>query len=305
MPLGLVEFEWQIWGHYHAMIMERISRIGLIINGKTVLIAALAVISTWVSLQVGAVADFPLTIISTAVIFPIVFSIGHAYKRRENALDDYGTIKAHGRAMYFAARDWLPDGDEAARRARLDAIEACLIHLLSSCRAMFKGERDCVATAEREVYASFSELSVFVKMLREDGLPSGECSRCNQYLSKMIVAFESVKHIYQYRTPRTLRAFSDFFIVLLPLLYGPYFAYLAVEYEAPSMTYVMPALFAIILAGLDNIQTHLEDPFDQIGPDDVAINAEKFVELLGCGEVGETSEDARELLAKLEGCPTT
>lgn len=282
------------------MFIDRIMRIGLIVNAKTLLIAALAVLSTWVSLRVGAVADFPLTIISTAVIFPIVFSIGHAYKRRENALDDYGVIKAHGRALYFAARDWLPDSDPAAKESRLHAIEACLIHLLSSCRAMFKGERGCVAEAEREVYASFSELSAFVKRMRAEGLASGECSRCNQYVSKMIVAFESVKHIYQYRTPRTLRAFSDFFIILLPLLYGPYFAYLAVEYDAPSMTYVMPALFAIILAGLDNIQEHLEDPFDQIGPDDVAINAEKFVELLGCGEDGEVCDDARALHAQLE-----
>ena len=100
----------------------------------------------------------------------------------------------------------------------------------------------------------------------------------------MVVAFESVKHIYQYRTPRTLRAFSDFFIIVLPLIYGPYFAYQAVEYESPLLTFVMPVLFAVILTGLDNIQSHLEDPFDQIGPDDVAINAEKFIELLDCGE---------------------
>ena len=35
-------------------------------------------------------------------------------------------------------------------------------------------------------------------------------------------------------------------------------------------------LFAVILASLDNIQTHLENPFDQIGEDDITINAEKF-----------------------------
>ena len=282
------------------MLFERISRLGLIINAKTLLVSALAVLSTWVSLRVGAVADFPLTIISTAVIFPIVFSIGHAYKRREHALDDYGVIKAHGRAIYFAARDWLPDGDPKAKADRLRAIEASLVHLLASCRAMFKGSRKEMPDNERAVYASFSELSGFVKRMREEGLASGECSRCNQYISKMIVAFESVKHIYQYRTPRTLRAFSDFFIVLLPLIYGPYFAYLAVEYDAPAMTYVMPALFAVILAGLDNIQSHLEDPFDQIGPDDVAINAEKFVELLACGE-DDAACDARALQRDLEG----
>jgi hypothetical protein len=31
---------------------------------------------------------------------------------------------------------------------------------------------------------------------------------------------------------------------------------------------------------LDNIQDHLENPFDQVGADDVKINAEKFIENL-------------------------
>ena len=49
-----------------------------------------------------------------------------------------------------------------------------------------------------------------------------------------------------------------------------------------ALVYVMPILFSIILVGLANIQDHLEDPFDQVGEDDVAINAEKFVALLAC-----------------------
>ncbi|WP_209347946.1 hypothetical protein [Pontixanthobacter sp. CEM42] len=261
------------------MIFDRFTRIGLIVSWNSLAVAVLAVFATWLSLKLNLIADYPLTIISTAVIFPIVFSIGHAYKRRESALDDYGSIKAHGRAIYFAARDWLPEHDDD----RIQHLERILADLLHSCRDMFKGAREDMPANERAVYAAFSELSEFVKRMRAEGLASGECSRCNQYISKMIVAFESVKHIYQYRTPRTLRAFSDFFIVLLPVIYGPYFAHQAIEYEAPVLTYIMPVLFAVILTGLDNIQQHLEDPFDQIGPDDVAINAEKFVELLGCG----------------------
>lgn len=266
-------------------LWQRIASITLIINVQTVLVSILAVVATWASLRLNLVADYPLTIISTAVIFPIVFSIGHAYKRREAALDDYGVIKAHGRALYFAARDWLADSDPT----RLAQIETAMADLLHACRDMFKGHRRDVRENEKKVYAAFSDLSRFVRRMREEGLASGECSRCNQYISKMIVAFESVKHIYQYRTPRTLRVFSDIFIVILPLIYGPYFAHEAIEYGAPLLTYVMPVLFAIILTGLDNIQSHLEDPFDQIGPDDVAINAEKFVELLTCGEEGDTA----------------
>lgn len=38
--------------------------------------------------------------------------------------------------------------------------------------------------------------------------------------------------------------------------------------------------FTVILLSLDSIQDHLENPFDQIGEDDIMINAEKFVERL-------------------------
>ncbi|MBN2377150.1 MAG: hypothetical protein JXD22_12160 [Sedimentisphaerales bacterium] len=42
----------------------------------------------------------------------------------------------------------------------------------------------------------------------------------------------------------------------------------------------MPILFATIFVSLDNIPEYLENPFDQIGEDDIIINAGKFVERL-------------------------
>jgi hypothetical protein len=42
----------------------------------------------------------------------------------------------------------------------------------------------------------------------------------------------------------------------------------------------MPVLLTAVLVSLDNIQDQLENPFDQDGEDDIAINAEKFVERL-------------------------
>ncbi len=259
--------------------MKRLFSIGLILNWKSLLIAIFAIGSTWACLRFEITGEFEMTLISTAVIFPIVFSIGQAYTRREDALSEYGNLKAHGRALYFAARDWMPQANEA----RLNEIRGAMIELLSACRDLFKHDRKDMEIYEARVYAAFSNLSVFARNMRDDGLASGECSRLNQYISKMVISFENVKHIYQYRTPRTLRAFSNFFIILLPILYGPYFAFKATEFS-PALTYVMPVLFAIILVGLDNIQTHLEDPFDQIGEDDVMINAEKFIALLSCGE---------------------
>jgi predicted membrane chloride channel (bestrophin family) len=42
----------------------------------------------------------------------------------------------------------------------------------------------------------------------------------------------------------------------------------------------MPVLYSFILVSLDNIQDHLENPFDEIGEDDISIDAEETIKLL-------------------------
>jgi len=245
------------------------------VNAKSAFVVGLAVLSTWVSLKFGITADFPLTLVATAIVFPLVFSISTAYARREKALEDYGKIKALGRSLYLASRDWLPDRDEK----RDDELRAALYEMLSASRDMFTSPLSEMPRYEARVYAAFNRLSRFASEMRRAHLTATECSRLNQYISHMMTAFENIKNIYEYRTPRTLRAFSEFFILLLSVLYGPYFAYQAVEFS-PDLFFVMPALFALILVGLSNIQDHLENPFDQIGQDDVAIDPDHFLKSL-------------------------
>ena len=256
--------------------MNTLKRALVLITKKTIIITGLAVLSTALCLHFGISAQFPITLIATAIVFPIVFSIGGAYKRRENALTKYSSIKSHGRAIFFASRDWLENTDEDVQaKAKL-----LLGDLLKNCRELFANPIEDMPKYEDNVYRSFSQLSEFIKVdLRGRGLPSGEASRCNQFLSKMITSFEDIKHIYQYRTPRNLSAFSDFFVKVLPILYGPYFVAIAEDYST-GLVFVMPVLFTIILVSLDNIQEQLENPFDQHGEDDIVINAEKFVERL-------------------------
>jgi hypothetical protein len=95
----------------------------------------------------------------------------------------------------------------------------------------------------------------------------------------MLDSFEGMKHIYEYRTPVTLRAYSKIFTYVLPIVYGPYFALLASD--IPSyLFFIVPFLFSITLVSLDNIQDHLENPFDMVGEDDVVINEKKFAKWL-------------------------
>ena len=132
-----------------------LKRITLVVDRKSLVISLLAIGSMLLCRQFEIEADFPLTLISTAIVFPIVFSIGGAYKRRENALAEYGNIKAHGRAIYFAVRDWMPEeNEESLKRTR-----EVLGELMVSMRTLFTGSVEAMDGNERAVYAAYSRLS--------------------------------------------------------------------------------------------------------------------------------------------------
>ena len=249
-----------------------IKRIGLIINLKTIIVTFLSIVSTAICLHYGIKASFPLTLIGTAIIFPIVFSIGGAYKRREVALDEYGSIKAHGRALYLAVLHWVENPPENLKIE----LKGLLKDLLESNKLLLTHKINELEEREKVVYDNFQRLSEFIKKMRGYGLSSGEASRSNQFLSKMMISFERIKHIYQYRTPRTLRTYSDIFIIILPIIYGPHFAENATNFSY-GLQFAVPVLFSVILVALDNIQSHLENPFDQRGEDDVYINVDKYI----------------------------
>lgn len=248
----------------------------LIINYKTIIVTALSIVSTYVCYRLGLVAAFPDMLVGVAIVFPVVFSIGSAYNRRENALQRLADFKGHAIAIYYATRDWTSDkNSDLPQRTKALITE------------MFQVMRDMLADRkvghwnenEPKIYQLFSKLSSYTMELRNLGVQSGEISRISQYVSKMIIAFDNMKVIHNYRTPITLRAYSKGFIYIFPIIYGPYFAKSFDSYSS-QLVYVMPILYSFILVSLDNIQDHLENPYDNIGEDDIEISAEATARLL-------------------------
>lgn len=248
----------------------------LIINYKTIIVTTLAVISTYICIHLDLTAKFPDMLVGVAIVFPVVFSIGSAYNRRETALQRLSDFKGHAIAIYFATRDWPAEkGSELSLQARNLILETFKLM-----REMFKTSHltEWVEN-EKRMYQKFSDLSSLTIKMRGIGVQSTEVSRMNQYMSKMIIAFDNMKIIHNYRTPITLRAYSKVFIYIFPILYGPYFASTNKDYSA-ALEYVMPVLYSFILVSLDNIQDHLENPFDEVGEDDIRIDTQDTFSLL-------------------------
>jgi len=248
----------------------------LIINYKTWLLTALSVLSTYICFRIGLTAKFPDMLVGVAIVFPVVFSIGSAYTRRETALQRFSDFKGHAIAIYYATRDWTTNKDhDLPDRARQLVKEMLLMF-----KETFKSDhKETWAENETKLYGLFSRLSALTMEMRNYGVQSGEISRVSQYVSKMIVAFDNMKIIHHYRTPVTLRTYSKAFIYIFPIIYGPYFASTFHDYSA-SLEYVMPILYSFILVSLDNIQDHLENPFDEVGEDDIVIDANETTRLL-------------------------
>jgi predicted membrane chloride channel (bestrophin family) len=247
----------------------------LIINYKTFIITALSVISTYVCFHMELTAKFPDMLVGVAIVFPVVFSIGSAYNRRETALQRWADFKGHAIALYYATRDWPSDKENDLALQSKKLINDVVVMM----KDIFKRSPTAFNEKEKEVYAFFSKLSHVTMEMRKYGVQSGEISRVSQYLSKMIIAFDNMKVIHNYRTPVTLRTYSKVFIYIFPIIYGPYFASTFHDYSS-NLEYVMPILYSFILVSLDNIQDHLENPFDEVGEDDITIEAEDTIRLL-------------------------
>jgi len=247
----------------------------LIINWKTFALTGLSVLCTYLCFTFNLTAKFPDMLVGVAIVFPVVFSIGSAYNRREAALQRWADFRGHAIAIYYATRDWPSDkSSDLSKRTR--DLTSEMVHLT---KALLTAKHQSWVEREAEFYQLFTKLSEITMELRKYGVQSGEISRVSQYLSKMVIAFDNLKIIHQYRTPITLRTYSKVFIYAFPILYGPYFASTFHDYSA-HLEYVMPVLYSFILVSLDNIQDHLEDPFDQVGEDDINLDTNETIKLL-------------------------
>ncbi|UTW61838.1 hypothetical protein KFE98_17765 [bacterium SCSIO 12741] len=247
-----------------------------IINYKTLLMVVVSLLSSYACVHYEIKAEFPFYLISIAIVFPIVFSIDSAYKRREHALQFYADLKGHAISYYLGIRDWL--GDKSPDD--VEKVRGELNQLFVEISRNFMKKPEEAKSSEFAIYEAMSQLSTHIEGYRALGLGGSELSRLHQYVSKMLISYGIVRNIFFYRTPVTLRAYSKIFIYFFPILYGPYSASTYSDFSHPFMTYIIAVLYSTILVSLDNLQEHLENPFDQIGEDDIQFEVDELKVIL-------------------------
>lgn len=241
-----------------------------IVDYQTVTVASLSMLATYAAYRLGWAMQLPEGLIAIAVIFPLGFAINAAFNRREKVLEAYASLKGAGVMLYFQHRDWLdPVVPEILERSRV--LTRALLHEVNN----YMRHRQPTDIDAIPVYAALAELSGLSENIRQSGAYPSDAARVNRGLAMMAVDFEKMRNIRNYRTPASLRAYSQLFLNLLPILFAPHFAFLA-EREGIIVSLVVATLYATLLVSLDNIQEALEDPFDDRGEDDVSLDAVEF-----------------------------
>tara|TARA_A100000164_G_scaffold161614_1_gene143285 strand:- start:715 stop:1497 length:783 start_codon:yes stop_codon:yes gene_type:complete len=249
-----------------------------ITNFKTFLVTFLAISATYLCIENEIHADLPLALVSIAIIFPVVFAINSAYARREQGLVSLAACKGFMHGFYRITADHPKDSDPEKAAECKEKIKT----LFNSLKCFLESDPEKSQSFAKDVYVNIKSLSVFSKTLLVQGLHGRSIARMSVFLTRFCVAFEEMQMIFYYRTPIGLKAYGKIFLVVFPVLYAPSFALLASNFSglAEYFSYLIPTLYAIILVSLDNIQTQLENPFDQFGSDDIRVDIDKIDEML-------------------------
>ena len=111
-----------------------------------------------------------------------------------------------------------------------------------------------------EIYFNFEELFKLTSKIRPD-------SSVVFFFANLMSSYETLNSLSEYRTPRGLKAYSNVFLAMFPILFSPYFASLSSEFYSVGL--IVAFVYSLVLVMLSNIQDNLENPFDMQGLDDL------------------------------------
>lgn len=255
-------------------MIEQFKNFKILFNKQMIIVIILSILSTLCCTYFKIEANLPISLIGISVIFPIVFSINASYIRRENVLKNFAEFKANMVSLLFARRDWINVPETS--NELLNNYEKVVVDILNQMNDYFKNPS---SGRLHKIYELFSEISISHEKMRLSGIHISDVSRANQYLNKMLSNFEQMRTVLNYRTPVSLRAYSNIFLNLFPIIFAPYFAYITSD-SSYFIGLSVAFLYSIVLVSLNSIQIHLENPYDGIGLDDISLDVSHEYEQL-------------------------
>jgi predicted membrane chloride channel (bestrophin family) len=213
--------------------------------------------------QINFNIDF--TIMSIAIVFPLVFSITSAYQRRQDAINSYLEFrnKIIDLTNVFYAVENIQKKDYVKLFGSLVEIQLLLNDYLT--KENNEKDFDKIRSKRKEVLLIIDSYKKLFNEREKDSLI--------RIKNELFLSAEKIRGIKIHGTPISLKKYCLIFIYFSPLLYN---SHSFVNSNSLKLENFMPLLFVMVvsfvLMALYNIQDYIENPFDQKGLDDLKID---------------------------------
>ncbi len=254
-----------------------------VINYRTFIAISISILATWLCYKFSLIYNLDLTLISVAVVFPLVFTLGSAFQRREKALEHLGRAKGALSAIKFCF-SYNRKIEETEKERIYEMVHNVKTELIAF---LYDESADKAPLNESVV-----KIQEFIALHGKD-LGRSLSLRVYRLMRDVIMGIENSISIKLHRTPYAIRAYCELFIYIFPFFYAPTLIK-NIEYQdllfqgvvnQPVNTvlhgrfdvivYVLNVIISFILISLYNVQEQIENPFDQNGLDDIQL--ENFI----------------------------
>ncbi|MGB5699831.1 hypothetical protein [Muriicola sp.] len=207
-----------------------------------------------------------LTLLSIAIVFPLVFTIRGSFRRREKALEHLSQFRSALKTMYYFANSSNSLSVEEKKE-----ISDILLEISHTSMEHLKNNMESTESLDPVI----NKVQMFV--IAKGEVMSGRLKdRIFRFMNDLHESLENLHAINTHRTPITLKAYCKIFIYIFPLIYAPTIINDMGASNPIYVTYFVVILTEFILISLYNIQDQLEYPFDDYGLDDIKLDSFKM-----------------------------
>ena len=215
--------------------------------------------------QINLKIDF--TIMSIAIVFPLVFSITSAYQRRQEAINIFAEVRnkiIDLTNIFYAVEKIEKDDYNRLYRVLMEAQEILIDYLK---KPNTKEEFNALRQKRKSILILIDNYKGLFNEREKDSLI--------RVKNELFLTAEKIRGIKIHGTPISLRKYCLIFIYLSPLLYNSQLIVARTTVGA-DLEIIISLLFSLVvsfvLMALYNVQDYIENPFDQKGLDDLKID---------------------------------
>jgi hypothetical protein len=261
-----------------------------ILDHRTAALLLCCALVTWLCLRFGFSYNLNVTLFSIAVVFPLVFTIREAFKRRDAALKFLGQFKSGLISVHYAFEQLrkLP-------REKKDFVAGELQETAELFLATLRSQSMDNSAADQRLHG----LIQFIRAHRSE-LSTSAIMKIIRFLQDVHESMENTLSIKRHGTPVSLRAYCLVFVFLFPIVFIPTIVH-HLDTSPLWLIYFMSLLHGFILISLYNVQVDMENPFDQIGLDDIQLDEFRFLRMAPDADWALDTAPAAQLTTSTDG----